>query len=416
MVRSRMAIRRKRRSRSRLHWAGLTVAPWCLAIGLVVSFVADAGQDPVIGATRMDLTDLAPATPADIVPPGLGTAQVFSLPTDDTLFHEARLVVGDTKDIEAGPDEIEPKVALKANRKDFPAIDRSHKGDPLVALRPTFDARLRRAGSLDAYRVSGLTFADGDPTAPSLVSTDLSEDVPEIGQLEPMPEKLTITTRRSQAAASPRTALGSTTPHVQDGSTPTVARAVSLASTTPAASDATPVEIAALPKWSRGPKGLVKTNATVVGIAQAHPDYAALIDSAKAASEQRCLAEAVYFEARSEPEEGQAAVAQVVLNRAMSGLYPASVCSVVFQNHQRRNACQFSFACEGHALHVNEADAWNNAVRIAREVTEGSAYVSDVGGATHYHANYVRPTWARQLKKMDVIGHHIFYKLKPGQT
>ena len=285
-----------------------------------------------------------------------------------------------------------------------------------MALRPTFDARLRRSGSLDAYRAEGMTFAEADPTAPPLASLDAGEDSPVIGQLEPMPPKYAITTKPSQAAASPRTALGSTTPHVQDGSTPTVARAVSLASTTPAASDATPVEIAALPKWSRGPKGLVKTNATVVGIAPAHPDYAALIDSAKAASEQRCLAEAVYFEARSEPEEGQAAVAQVVLNRVMSGLYPASVCSVVFQNQQRRNACQFSFACEGHGLHVTESDAWNNAVRIAREVTEGSAYVSDIGGSTHYHANYVSPTWARQLTKMDVIGHHIFYKLKPGQT
>ena len=416
MVRSRMAIRRKKRSRSRLYWAGLTVAPWCLAIGLVVSFVADAGQDPVIGATRMDLTDLAPTAPVDLVPPGLGTAQGFLVPADERLFHEARLVVGDTQEIEVGPDEIEPKLALKANQKDFPAIDRTHKGDPLVALRPTFAARLRHAGSLAAYRIDGVTFGDSDPSEPPPTLTDLSDEVPEIGQLEPLPEKLTITTKRSQAAASPRTALGSTTPHVQDGSTPTVKRAVSLASTTPAASDAMPVEIAALPKWSRGPKGVVRTNATVVGIAPAHPDYAALIDGAKAETEQKCLAEAVYFEARSEPEEGQAAVAQVVLNRVMSGLYPASVCSVVFQNHQRHNACQFSFACEGHGLHIAEPEAWSNAVRIAREVTQGSAYVSDVGSSTHYHANYVSPTWARQLTKMDVIGHHIFYKLKPGQT
>ena len=55
-------------------------------------------------------------------------------------------------------------------------------------------------------------------------------------------------------------------------------------------------------------------------------------------------------------------------------------------------------------------------MRIAKEVAEGSAYVSDVGDSTHYHANYVRPTWARALTRMDVIGHHIFYKLKPGQT
>jgi spore germination cell wall hydrolase CwlJ-like protein len=66
--------------------------------------------------------------------------------------------------------------------------------------------------------------------------------------------------------------------------------------------------------------------------------------------EQRCLAEAVYFEARSEPEAGQAAVAQVVLNRVRSGLYPTSVCGVVYQNRHRHLACQFTFACEGKAL------------------------------------------------------------------
>ena len=155
---------------------------------------------------------------------------------------------------------------------------------------------------------------------------------------------------------------------------------------------------------------------TAVGVEPAHPDYAALIDAAKAATEQKCLATAIYFEARSEPEEGQAAVAQVVLNRVSSGLYPTSVCGVVFQNQQRRNACQFSFACEGHALHITEPEAWASAVRVAREVTDGTAYVSDVGGATHYHANYVRPTWASRLHKMDVIGRHVFYKLKAGQT
>ena len=99
----------------------------------------------------------------------------------------------------------------------------------------------------------------------------------------------------------------------------------------------------------------------------------------------------------------------------MSGLYPSSICGVVFQNQQHRNACQFSFACEGHSLHVNEAQAWTQANRIAQEVLDGATYVSDVGGATHYHANYVQPDWAHRLVRMDRIGHHIFYKLRPGQ-
>src|ERR1700704_1221759 len=146
------------------------------------------------------------------------------------------------------------------------------------------------------------------------------------------------------------------------------------------------------------------------------PDYAALIDQDKSARENRCLAEAIYFEARGESGEGQAAVAQVVLNRVSSGLYPAMICGVVYQNRRHYNACQFSFACAGKSLRIDEPDAWRQAVRIAGEVTNGKAYGSDIGDSTHFHANYVRPLWAKRLEKMDVIGHHIFYKLRPGQS
>ena len=148
----------------------------------------------------------------------------------------------------------------------------------------------------------------------------------------------------------------------------------------------------------------------------ARPDYASLIDPDQRAHEQKCLAEAIYFEARSEPEDGQAAVAQVVLNRVKSGLYPPSVCSVVYQNRNRYLGCQFSFACEGKSLRITEPGPWQTAVRIAKDVTEGRTYLSGVGGATHYHANYVRPTWSHRLQKMEKIGTHIFYSLRPGQV
>ena len=83
--------------------------------------------------------------------------------------------------------------------------------------------------------------------------------------------------------------------------------------------------------------------------------YADLIEPHAMDSEQRCLAEAVYFEARSEPEDGQAAVAQVVLNRVKSGLYPSNVCGVVYQNRHRYMGCQFSFACEGKSLRITDS-------------------------------------------------------------
>ena len=198
-------------------------------------------------------------------------------------------------------------------------------------------------------------------------------------------------------------------------------RAVALGSSTPAA-DQGPVQVVEVSAGTVG-DGLVAPapgagNSTLIARTPGErPNYAALLaDPDTAAREERCLAQAIYFESRSEPEEGQAAVAQVVLNRVQSGLYPSTICGVVYQNRNRRHACQFSFACEGKALRVTEAEPWKVATRIAREVLEGKVYVSDVGGSTHYHANYVRPRWARALKKMDVIGNHIFYKLRPGQT
>ena len=124
-----------------------------------------------------------------------------------------------------------------------------------------------------------------------------------------------------------------------------------------------------------------------------------------AAAEERCLDEAIYFEARGESEAGQAAVAQVVLNRVESGHYPASICGVVYQNRRRHNACQFSFACRGKTLRVAEPVSWTTAVRIAREVLLGGDYSAEVGGSTHYLADYAHPRWARTLQRMDVIGH-----------
>ncbi len=88
----------------------------------------------------------------------------------------------------------------------------------------------------------------------------------------------------------------------------------------------------------------------------------------------RCLAEAIYFELRSEPEEGQAAVAQVVLNRVRSGIYPTTVCGVVYQDRNRPFACQFTFACEGKSLRIEEPGPWAVATRIAEAVVSGANY------------------------------------------
>ncbi len=127
-----------------------------------------------------------------------------------------------------------------------------------------------------------------------------------------------------------------------------------------------------------------------------------------------CMATAIYFEARGESYRGQIGVGQVVMNRVAHKVYPNTICNVVFQNQHMRNACQFSFACDGIPETVNEPKAWAQAEEIARGVINGTLYLSEVGAATHYHATYVYPHWAPRLARTTKIGHHIFYKFKRG--
>ncbi len=126
--------------------------------------------------------------------------------------------------------------------------------------------------------------------------------------------------------------------------------------------------------------------------------------------QERCLANAVYFEARSENVRGQIAVAQVVMNRTFSGFYPDTVCGVVYQNSHRHLACQFTFACDGIRDVVTEQEQWERAKKIARETLDGRLWLPEVGKSTHYHAYYVRPSWVREMRKLYRVGAHTFYR------
>ncbi|WP_018389013.1 cell wall hydrolase [Ancylobacter sp. FA202] len=125
---------------------------------------------------------------------------------------------------------------------------------------------------------------------------------------------------------------------------------------------------------------------------------------------EKCLAEAVYFESRGEPRRGQVAVAQVVMNRVFSGYYPADICRAVYQNAHRRLACQFTFACDNVRDVVTEPELWKQAKEIAGDMLEGHVWDEKVGRATHYHARSVRPNWIREMRKLDRIGEHTFYR------
>lgn len=123
----------------------------------------------------------------------------------------------------------------------------------------------------------------------------------------------------------------------------------------------------------------------------------------------QCLAQAVYYEAAREPEVGQEAVAQVVLNRMRHPAYPKSVCGVVFQGSARATGCQFTFTCDGSLRWAPEPALWRRAKAVAERALAG--YVDkQVGSATHYHAQYVAPYWAPTLVKMTQVGQHIFYR------
>ncbi len=409
-----------------LKWALATVAPWALSFGLLVSFTASAGQNfslDTLPTTSLFRTQPGPVSDLEEGPSMLIAASAFRLPglSLSSAIRQAHLSFDDPER-RVAIDPRQPREEMKRTAGGFPEVDRTAKGDALPRLRPSISARAPR-------ELERVVFGD---TQPGLISGGFSLDAqreaeaisgPQTG-FEPYANDQGLTDP-ALSDASPD-ALKSANPYgavprTLDGATPGVTSANAQASATPAVSySVTTLVPALLPPAAPERPGLIarapaspKRPGTEPG---AREIYTGLIVATDMARQQRCLAEAVYFEARSETDEGRAAVAQVVLNRVKSGLYPDSVCGVVYQNSHRYLACQFTFTCEGKSLRITEPAPWRDAVRIAREVYDGTTYMPDVGASTHYHAQYVRPYWAKKLKKMDTIGQHVFYKLRPGQT
>ena len=123
----------------------------------------------------------------------------------------------------------------------------------------------------------------------------------------------------------------------------------------------------------------------------------------------RCLAEAIYYEARGEPVDGQIAVAQVVLNRARSHFWPNTICGVVNQGIARGEKCQFSYACRVLRAKPNGI-AWDHAQEIADDAIHGRAWFRELVDATYYHATAVAPVWRLDLTLIGTFGTHIFYR------
>jgi spore germination cell wall hydrolase CwlJ-like protein len=164
------------------------------------------------------------------------------------------------------------------------------------------------------------------------------------------------------------------------------------------------------------PTDAVAFNASVPVSSLSNPAARAFL--LRAAGEDRaraleCLTAAVYYEAATEPLDGQRAVAQVVLNRVRHPAFPASVCGVVFQGAERSTGCQFTFTCDGSIARAPASSYWARARSVAEAALAGYVH-KPVGLATHYHTNWVVPYWASSLVKLANVGTHIFYRWEGG--
>lgn len=141
-------------------------------------------------------------------------------------------------------------------------------------------------------------------------------------------------------------------------------------------------------------------------------DFLSGLPKARGGQEWKCLAEALYFEARGETVKGQFAVAEVILNRVDSARFPDTVCGVVNQGTGRKHACQFSYTCDGRAETIAEPKAYERVAKVAKLMLAGAPrQLTD--GATYYHTSGVKPKWSRKFARTTTIGVHQFYR--PGQ-
>lgn len=160
----------------------------------------------------------------------------------------------------------------------------------------------------------------------------------------------------------------------------------------------TPQRVGVTPRLPDPPRPAIRYDAAFLGgLPEASGDAA-----------WECLARAIYFEARGETIRGQVAVAEVILNRVDSQLYPDDICRVVHQGGSR--GCQFSFTCDGFSDRIRERAAYATAGKIARLMLDGAPRTL-TDGATHFHTRQVRPGWAHRMPRTASIGAHLFYRV-----
>jgi hypothetical protein len=307
--------------------------------------------------------------PSSFILPLKSTEQIYSVPPlaqPAQLMPSAQMLQLSALQLS---DTVEPSVSLRAmelaERDNTPSVD----DDDFIADQPP---EIPAAGERNSASLAALSFTDTDPAART------AQTYFGVGTMG-APSGL----QRWAPGAEPVP----------------VARAVD-----------TDVKIAALEGNGDGGETVAKKDDSSLLASPA--DRLQLTGKSRVKAE-KCLADAVYFEARGEPFKGQQAVAQVVMNRVFSGYYPNDVCGVVYQNAARHLACQFTFACEGKDLNkVDEPDMWEQAKSIAKDMLDGKIWLAEVGHATHYHAYWVHPSWVHEMTKLYKLGVHTFYRPK----
>jgi spore germination cell wall hydrolase CwlJ-like protein len=328
---------------------------------------------------------------------------------------------------------------------DFPRVDRTLKGDRLVSARPEPATPAAAPASEDPSTsnasVMGAKSAAAAPTehlpldpelqealsAPPLPQYDVSMslEAQPLDDLKIAPDAVAIPLEPALThdGFSVKTAglfFGSSSLGVsaesmerwQPGEEPVVVLP-------DAAADPDMKMVAQLPPAADEPSKSVESGESIAAKGEVNSDNQraktpaerlGLFDEKARVKSEKCLAEAVYFEARGEAVRGQIAVAQVVMNRAFSGFYPTTVCGVVYQNKNHHLACQFTFACDNVADVVREPDMWDRARKIAKAMLDGQLWLPEVAKSTHYHAYWVHPSWVSEMKKMYKFGVHTFYR------
>lgn len=322
---------------------------------------------------------------------------------------------------------------------DFPTVDRTLKGDRLVTVAPEPEPPADSPAKPDSFRTNTSvmhqkTAADNPYAEPAPLDPELAEAL----KAPPLPQydvSMSLETQPLNDAKADTAAVAAEPAPQRDGFS------VKTASLYFGSSLGAPHE--GMERWQPGEEPMIVTPGTVdpeMKAVASLPDSAAdpaksgesvaskgevnsddqrtrtpaerlgLLDPKVRAKQEKCLADAVYFEARGEAVRGQIAVAQVVMNRVFSGFYPTTVCGVVYQSKNRHLACQFTFACDGIRDVVNEPDMWERARKIAKETLDGRLWLPEVGKSTHYHAYWVRPSWVHEMKKMYKFGVHTFYR------